>query len=56
VVADSLEDYLQRHTHYAAPTEQPNPPVLLTTGDPAKVSRTARIFWADAPAFSHLSH
>ena len=56
VVADSLEDYLQRHAHYAVRSEQPTPPVLLTTGDPAKVSRTARIFWPDAPAFTHLGH
>jgi glutamate racemase len=56
VVADSLEDYLQRHADYALRADQRTPPVLLTTGEPAKVSRTARIFWADAPAFTHLSH
>jgi hypothetical protein len=56
VVADSLEDYLQRHTHFSRRTEQRAPPVLLTSGDPAKVSRTARIFWPDAPAFTHLNH
>src|SRR5262245_13544927 len=33
VVADSLEDYLQRHTRYVADA-QPADPVLLTTGDP----------------------
>jgi len=56
VVADSLEDYLQRHAHYAVRSEQPTPPTLLTTGDPAKVSHTARIFWSDAPTFTHLGH
>lgn len=51
VVADSLEDYLMRHPAYAGdgPTVSP---VLLTTGDPAHVSATARIFWPDAPPFA----
>ena len=60
VVADSLEDYLQRHPRYvdgAAGSAPGNaaPPLLLTTGDPARVSATARIFWPDAPAFRHLA-
>jgi len=62
VVADSLEDYLQRHPRYidgaavsadAAPDSAP--PLLLTTGDPSRVSAAARIFWRDAPAFRHLA-
>jgi glutamate racemase len=56
VVADSLEDYLQRHQRYvdgAAAGSMP-PPVLLTTGDPLWVNATARIFWPEAPEFRHL--
>ena len=56
VVADSLEDYLNRHPRFVeAPSgTEVQAPVLLTTGDPLRVSRVARIFWADAPAFAHL--
>jgi glutamate racemase len=54
VVADSLEDYLARHAHYVAAAGTAAP-VLLTSGDPARVNRIARIFWPDAPAFAHLS-
>ncbi|HZT49636.1 MAG TPA: aspartate/glutamate racemase family protein [Hyphomicrobiaceae bacterium] len=57
VVADSLEDYLNRHPRFLAPAASPaGPPMLLTTGDPARVGRVARIFWPDAPAFAHLPH
>jgi glutamate racemase len=57
VVADSLEDYLNRHPRFLAPAASPaGSPVLLTTGDPARVGRVARIFWPDAPAFAHLPH
>ena len=56
VVADSLEDYLNRHPSYAGePAAAAPPPVLLTTGEPAHVNRIARIFWPDAPAFAHLA-
>ena len=56
VVADSLEDYLNRHPRYCGePGAMPGAPVLLTTGEPAQVNRVARIFWPDAPAFQHLS-
>jgi glutamate racemase len=52
IVADSFEDYLGRHPEYvtkdAAPTE------LLTSGDPDAVSKTARIFWPEAPKFARL--
>jgi glutamate racemase len=56
VVADSLEDYLQRHPRYTdggASASVP-PPVLLTSGDPRWVNATARIFWPQAPEFRHL--
>ena len=56
VVADSLEDYLNRHPRYAGePSAAAAAPVLLTTGEPAHVNRIARIFWPDAPAFAHLA-
>jgi glutamate racemase len=61
VVADSLEDYLQRHARYidgvgcTAATSNAAPPLLLTTGDPARVSAAARIFWSEAPPFRHLA-
>ena len=56
VVADSLEDYLNRHPHYAgesAPAAAA--PLLLTTGEPTHVNKVASIFWPDAPAFTHLA-
>lgn len=51
IVSDSLDDYLERHPHYAdcdfrAPKVQ-----LLTTGDAAEISARARVFWPEAPAF-----
>jgi glutamate racemase len=57
VVADSLEDYLQRHPRYVDGIAGGDaaPPLLLTTGDPARVNATARIFWPDAPPFRHLA-
>ena len=56
VVADSLEDYLQRHPRYLdSAAGNAAPPLLLTTGDPSRVSATARIFWPDAPPFRHLA-
>ena len=57
VVADSLEDYFNRHPRFVAePADAAAAPSLLTTGDPARVSRVARIFWPEAPAFRHLPH
>jgi glutamate racemase len=53
-VADSLEDYLARHPHYAE-TATPAEVRLLTTGPVAQVSRLAARFWPDAPAFEQLS-
>jgi glutamate racemase len=54
VVADSLEDYLQRRPQYVEGAG-PAMPVLLTTGDPERVNATARIFWPEAPSFRRLS-
>jgi glutamate racemase len=51
LVADSLEDYLARHPEYATPGAGVR---LLTTGDPALVSRTAAVFWPDAPRFAEV--
>lgn len=51
VVADSLEDYLARHPGYAGVTDAAPRLRLLTTGNPEQVSRAARVFWPDAPAF-----
>jgi glutamate racemase len=56
VVADSLEDYLNRHPRIRGePDGNAGAPVLLTTGEPAQVNRVARIFWPEAPAFRHLA-
>jgi glutamate racemase len=55
VVADSLEDYLNRHPEYRAPAAGARAPVLLTTGDAGRVNRTARLFWPEAPAFQGLA-
>jgi glutamate racemase len=57
VVADSLEDYLQRHPRYidGAAGGDAFLPLLLTTGDPAHVSATARIFWPAASVFRQLA-
>ena len=55
VVADSLEDYLGRHPRYAGTSVGAAPLLrLLTTGEPASISRLARVFWADVPAFEGL--
>ena len=56
IVADSFEDYLARHAEYDGGSMAPAPRVLrlLTTGAPAEVSATARIFWAGAPDFERV--
>jgi glutamate racemase len=56
VVADSLEDYLQRHPRFieGAAAAGASSPDLLTTGDPARVSTTARIFWPEAASFRQV--
>jgi len=55
IVADSLEDYLTRHPDYAETSAGERHLQLLTTGDPADVSRIARVFWADVPLFESVS-
>jgi glutamate racemase len=55
IVADSLEDYLARHPHYAdcAPFGAALPPLqLLTSGDPDEISARARVFWPEISAFT----
>jgi glutamate racemase len=49
IVTDSLEDYLSRRPQYASAA--PSGVRLLTTGDPQRVSATARIFWGDCGQF-----
>jgi glutamate racemase len=51
LVADSLDHYLERHPEYAGAGDVQPGVRLLTTGDPARVGATARLFWAEAPAF-----
>jgi glutamate racemase len=56
VVAETLQDYFNRHPRFRSEAGAgTSAPVLLTTGEPAEVSRVARIFWPDAPAFRHLA-
>jgi len=54
VVADSLEDYLTRHSYYAEPGDGADRHHFLTTGDPRTVSRVARVFWPEGPEFQEL--
>lgn len=54
-VADSLDDYLDRHPNYSTPLASDEPAVrLLTTGNPAVVSGTLARFWQAAPCFEAL--
>jgi glutamate racemase len=56
VVADSLEDYLARHPRYLGAHGGTSSLILLTTaGDPAHISRRARVFWPEGPSFERLS-
>ena len=50
VVCDSFEDYLHRRPNYLEGDEGGRL-TLLTTGDPAEVSRVARVFWPEVAAF-----
>lgn len=50
IVADSLEDYLQRHPHYVSGNER-TLELLTTADDAAIISKRARVFWPDVPAF-----
>lgn len=49
-VADSLADYLTRHTEYAGQNMPPRQLTLMTTGNAAAVTLSARRLWPDAPA------
>jgi glutamate racemase len=51
IVADSLDHYLERHPEFL-PVSEAGGVTLLTTGDPKQVGETARVFWAQAAAFS----
>lgn len=51
VVADSLEDYLGRHPHYAR-GESGGSLMMWTTGDPATTTRQAKVFWPGVTAFT----
>jgi glutamate racemase len=55
VVADSLENYLHRHPQFAVAVDGPPSSRLLTSGDPNRVSLTARIFWPEISAFQALA-
>lgn len=52
IVADSLEDYLTRHPEYTSSRAAQSGAVLLTTGDPERISELARTFWPQAGHFS----
>jgi glutamate racemase len=54
VVADSLEDYLARHTHYTA-ADRGGEVTLLTTGNPTDISARARVFWPEVSSFELLA-
>jgi glutamate racemase len=53
IVANSLDDYLARHARFKGAIG--GGVRLLTTGDPARVSDVARIFWPEGPAFERLN-
>lgn len=50
IVANSLEDYLSRHTRYV-PADETGGLTLLTTGNPTEISARASVFWPEAPLF-----
>ncbi len=50
IVADSLEDYLARHSEYVDTKAVPGV-ALLTSGDAARANQAAKPFWASAPGF-----
>lgn len=52
VVADSLEDYLARHTHYTAGDKGGSLTLLTTAGNPADISARARVFWPEVATFT----
>ncbi len=50
IVADSLEDYLHRHPRYVDGNTG-TLDLLTTAADAAVISKRARVFWPDVPAF-----
>lgn len=50
IVADSLEDYLYRHSHYVSGNDG-SIELLTTAQDAALISQRARVFWPEAPEF-----
>ncbi|MGE0024784.1 MAG: glutamate racemase [Hyphomicrobium sp.] len=54
IVADSLEDYLSRHPHYAGAAGAEPRLVLLTTGNPDEASARARVFAGEGLVFHRL--
>ena len=53
VVADSLEDYLTRHSAYASPRDADHIPLLLTTSDPRAVEASLDTFWPGQHRFEY---
>lgn len=53
VVADSLEDYLNRHPEFFS-REDAAAPLLLTSGIPDDVNASARVFWREVPSYQRL--
>lgn len=51
IVADSLEDYLVRHSRYVTDVDETTPTLVLTTGDPAVLSPLLDRFWPGGPPF-----
>lgn len=51
VVADSLEDYLARHTRFTA-GDPGGRLTLLTSGNPDVISARAQVFWPEVAAFT----
>lgn len=56
IVADSLEDYLARHSEFGIEPATGGGVSLFTTGDPAFTAERARIFWPEANEFTRLSN
>jgi len=56
VVADSMEDYLHRHPNYiGAPATPGAKPLVLTTGDVARIEPVIARYWPGHPAFVPLA-
>lgn len=50
IVADSLEDYLQRHSRFID-CDAGGVELLTTANDAEAISKRARVFWPEAPSF-----